>query len=422
MSGLHESANATPAPDELVHDLVAPADTERVAVKDAARSPGGLPRRLRLRRPALRARLDRAFRGITAIGVKELRGRMRGRRAFVILTVYLLLLAGFAWMTALILERELGGEMGSAGFASARIGQGIFGALLMLQTLLVVALAPAFTAAAISSEREKQTLDMLATTPISPLAIVLGKLLSALTYLFILVFASVPLTAIVFVFGGVAPDDVVRGYAVLLTTALGLGAVGLFFSALLKRTQAATIATYFSVLAVTLGSYFIFVFWSAMLPATQFGGGVPTDDWSSERPQRPPEALVYLNPYFAQADILCAVENGSGEWCRTIAFVTGRSFFGVIDLPPPSRGPMPPDQPEAMPGKGGDAGADEMIVAAGEPVGFAPVRDTFWPRSALSWLATGAVLILASIRLVSPTHRWRPRLPGVTRLLRRRTG
>ena len=30
---------------------------------------------------------------------------MRGRRAFVILTIYLVLLAGFAWMVELIMER-----------------------------------------------------------------------------------------------------------------------------------------------------------------------------------------------------------------------------------------------------------------------------------------------------------------------------
>ena len=43
--------------------------------------------------------------GVGAVGVKELRGRMRGRRAFVILSLYLVLLAGFAWMVELIMER-----------------------------------------------------------------------------------------------------------------------------------------------------------------------------------------------------------------------------------------------------------------------------------------------------------------------------
>src|SRR6476646_4327590 len=74
--------------------------------------------------------------GIGAVGVNELRGRMRGRRAFVILTIYLVLLAGFAWMVELIMERSLSsGFGGSAGSASASIGQGVFAALLMLETL-----------------------------------------------------------------------------------------------------------------------------------------------------------------------------------------------------------------------------------------------------------------------------------------------
>ena len=54
----------------------------------------------------------RAIGGIAAIGVKELRGRMRGRRAFIILTIYLLLLGGFALMVEQIME--------FAGFESGR--------------------------------------------------------------------------------------------------------------------------------------------------------------------------------------------------------------------------------------------------------------------------------------------------------------
>ncbi len=171
------------------------------------RSPG---RRRRIGLPRLSLR--RTSGGIAAVGVKELRGRMRGRRAFVILTIYLLLLGGFAWMVELLMERSYTSGFGnSAAYASASIGQGSSPSLLMLETLQVVFLAPAATAGAISLEREKQTLDMLIATPITSVAIVLGKLLSALTYVFLLIVASVPLTAVVFVYGGVGPDDVLQG-------------------------------------------------------------------------------------------------------------------------------------------------------------------------------------------------------------------
>jgi ABC-type transport system involved in multi-copper enzyme maturation permease subunit len=364
-------------------------------------------RRLRLRRPGAAL----AFAGITAVAVKELRGRMRGRRAFVILTVYLLLLAGFGWMMELILERQHSGAVaGTAALASAQIGQGIFIAMLMLETLLVIALAPAFTAGAISLEREKQTLDMLATTPVSSLSIVLGKLLSALTYLFILVFASIPLTAMVFVFGGVSPDDVVRGYTVLLATALGLGSVGLFCSALMKRTQAATIATYFGVLAVTIGSFFVFYFWNTV--GTVGGTGI------GPLRGRPPEALVYLNPYFAQADVMCGVEAGFGDWCSQVAFVSNRSIFPtIVPVDQPQPGQIVP-QPKALPpiavpadgGKGGIIGD----IAPVQPFGV--VRDSLWPKSVAAWLILSAVLTAASVQLVTPTRRVGLRLP---RFLRR---
>ena len=361
--------------------------TTPVASRTAKAHPGG-------RRPWPRTRLRASFTGVTAVAMKELRGRMRGRRAFVILTVYLVLLASFGWMVELILERQKSAAFGGSGaLASAQIGQGIFIALLMLETLLVIALAPAFTAGAISLEREKQTLDMLATTPVSSLSIVIGKLLSALTYLFILIFASIPLTALVFVFGGVSPDEVIRGYAVLLATALGLCSLGLFWSALMRRTQAASIATYFAVLAVTLGSFFVFFFWNTMTA----GGTASIGPLRG----RPPEALVYLNPYFAQADVMCGVESGFGDWCERVAFVSDRPELGLgVPIAQPIPQPAPPF------GKPVQIAPDQGVVPA-----FGVVADNLWPKSVIAWIVLSVILVVASVQLVTPTRRWRlPRL------------
>ena len=365
--------------------------------------------------------------GIGAVGVKELRGRMRGRRAFVVLTVYLVLLGVFAWMVELFIERQYSQGFGGFGYASAEIGRGVFTALLLLETLLVAFLAPAFTAGAISQEREKQTLDLLAATPISSLAIVSGKLLSALAYVFLLIFASLPLTALVFVFGGVAPDDVVRGYIVLLVTAVGLGALGLFFSALLRRTQAATVITYVVVLALTLGSFLLWAFWLAMAgpvssaPVRDLGGGVQVEA------RRAPEALLWLNPFVAQADVICGTETSFGGSCSIVSEITGRSVvFGGGTL---ERVPVPAPLIVPVPEKGGVGGAGTVEIVPGANVqGGAPVRafddvvaidqpqdpfgvlrDAIWPRFALAWLVLSTILVLLSAQLVSPTRRWRLR-------------
>lgn len=325
--------------------------------------------------------------GIAAVGVKELRGRMRGRRAFVVLTIHLVLVAGFAWMITSLFERSFSGGFGGSFSASAEIGRQLFTALLMLLTLIVLILAPASTAGAISLEREKQTLDLLTTTPISSLAIVLGKLLSALTWVFLLLLASIPVTALVFTFGGVAPDDVVRGYLVLVGTAFAYGSIGLFVSALVKRTQAATVINLVSVIALTAGTTFLFVFWVAM---TGSSGAFPDQPVGPDAGpletlgKQPPEALMWFNPFVAQVDVVCGTETGFGGSCQIVSGVTNQGLGG------------------AQVGGGAQFGGGDQ---------FGVARDTYWPRSLAAMAGISILLIVLSVQLVSPTRRWRWHLP-----------
>jgi ABC-type transport system involved in multi-copper enzyme maturation permease subunit len=349
--------------------------------------------------------LRRSIGGIGAVGVKELRGRMRGRRAFVVLTIYLLLLGGFAWMVELIMERTYATGFGSGTYATAAIGQGIFAALLMLETLQVAFLAPSATAGAISLEREKQTLELLVVTPISSLAIVIGKLLSALVYVWLLIAASIPLTAVVFLYGGVAPEDVLRGYLVLVVTALGLGAFGLFCSSLVKRTQAATAITIFGVLAMTIGSVFVLIFWQAMQPSPQFDRNGQIIEATRSRP---PEAIAFLNPFLAQVDVLCGTETSFGGWCSLEAQLLQNQNEQIFNGGMPVPAPMPLVEPLRR----------EIGVVAVPDVGFAPGdidvapapfgvnRDAFWPKSVVAWLVLSALLLLLTVQFVSPTRRW----------------
>src|SRR5512141_1081563 len=50
--------------------------------------------------------IGRFWSGISAVSIKELRGRMRGRRAFVVLTIYLLLLGLFAFAIYVYLKQQ----------------------------------------------------------------------------------------------------------------------------------------------------------------------------------------------------------------------------------------------------------------------------------------------------------------------------
>jgi ABC-type transport system involved in multi-copper enzyme maturation permease subunit len=345
----------------------------------------------------------RAIGGISAIGVKELRGRMRGRRAFVILTIYLALLGGFALMVETLVQRSYEtGFGGSSAFASAAIGQGIFAALLMLMTLQVAFLAPSSTAGAISLEREKQTLELLIATPISSLAIVIGKLLSALVYVFLLIAASIPLMAVVFVYGGIAPEDVVNGYIVLIATALGLGSFGLLCSSLVKRTTAATAVTIFGVLAMTIGTAFVLIFWAAMGTFDNNGNRV-----GGLFGMRPPAVLAYVNPFIAQADVMCGTEaTFGGAWCSGVQALVPTTD-GVTFQNVPAQPPMILDNTG-----GARVNVDVGVGVAVDDVAPAPAifggRDPLWVKSVATWLILSVVFLVLSVQFVSPTRRWHP--------------
>jgi hypothetical protein len=293
-----------------------------------------------------------------------------------------------------------------------------------------VFLAPAFTSGAISLEREKQTLDMLAATPISSLAIVVGKLLSALAYVFLLIAASVPLTAIVFVFGGVGPDDVLRAYAVLIVSALGLGSMGLFISASMQRTQGATVVTFFTVLFLTLGTMFGVLFWNTMSGVNGSTGFISGSGGVGPIKGRAPEAMLWFNPFAAQYDVICGASDGYGGWCSRLNTITNGAIsvggvrgtivqptqpgFGFDD-PAVVGGPLgvgaAPDV--GIPNGGFKFDANGRLINGGiglgatDPQPFGVRRDTFWPRSLQAWGVISVLFILASIQLVSPTRRWR---------------
>lgn len=344
---------------------------------DEAPSPGAEPRAPR-RFPG-RARTFATT--IRAVLTRELRWRMRGKRAFVIATVAVLFLGFIVFaITSLMSQAAVddarwrlmndfnggGGFAGRAGVefqavsgeAAARIGQAIYGGVLGVLTALTLLVAPALAAGVISSEREKQTMELLVTTPVSTLGMVVGKLISSLAYVLLLIIASLPLMAVVFAFGGVAPEDVLRAYVVILAIAFGSAALGLFLSALIGRTQIATVVAYLILFALTVGTFALHAYLVAMSYRDDLGG----------RPayERAPAAMLLLNPLVTDIDLMCNAVPDTRVFCSYIAQVQGVEDNGR-DLPP----------------------------------------NAFWPRSVVSFLAAGVLLVLLSTQLISPSRRWR---------------
>ncbi|MEM7112321.1 MAG: ABC transporter permease subunit [Chloroflexota bacterium] len=185
------------------------------------------------------------------VTMKELRSRMRGRRAFVVLTAYLAFMSLFL---ALIYLAFLTTASGPASGNSRDAGKIMFTAVLGMQVFLVIFIAPAFTAGAISGEKERQTYDLLRTTLLSADSFVLGKLVSALSYVVLLILASIPLQSISFLLGGLSLEELLISQALVLMAAVTFALFGLYCSSRMKTTLGAIIAAYGGALFVTIGT------------------------------------------------------------------------------------------------------------------------------------------------------------------------
>ena len=357
---------------------------------------------------------------------RELKQRMRGRHVWLVVTLYLAVLAVILrWVyVAVVREDAFGG--GSSLLASATAGRAIFEWLLFFMLLLVCFIVPGLTAGAISGERERQTMVALQLTLLRPRSIVAGKLLASLAFVVLLIIASLPLVTVPFLVGGVALPEVVKGLWMVLVTALTLACLTLACSAVLRRTQTATVVAYGLTLGLVLGT--LMVYGAQQIPRAS---GSP----------RPKPWILALNPFAATADVVEGRNdadtfdspfNAVSELLRWSAndrlsqVITGSAesraeFLGpdgqvvVRDLPaiavaPPTTStrvgpaPGPPPAPVILPGDGfGQFGpieaidVDERVKLGGVP---------FWVVSLWSWLVLAVAAVVLTVRRISlPANR-----------------
>ncbi|MBN1507381.1 MAG: ABC transporter permease subunit [Sedimentisphaerales bacterium] len=184
---------------------------------------------------------------------KELRVSSRRRRNYALRFVYILVLTIFVatvWWS--VVRNE-----GSAVIQRSRMqtaAQQIVVSISLFQFIAMQLLAIIMLSDSISDEVDHRTLGLLMTTPISGLQIVMGKLLSKLLQLVLLLAISLPVLAIVRIFGGISWDYLLSSLCVTLTTAIFAGSLSLLFSVRNRFAYGVIIRTLF-----TLGCFYLVV-------------------------------------------------------------------------------------------------------------------------------------------------------------------
>jgi ABC-2 type transport system permease protein len=205
--------------------------------------------------------------------IRELRGRIRGWRALILLSIYLTITGVITFLVYTASSSSFSGGTNNLE-AGPNIGKAIFITVMAASLVQVCVITPALTAGAISGERERQSYDLLITTLLSPLQIILGKLTSALAFAMLLIFAALPLAGLAFLFGGVSGTEMLIGVVGLVATAICYASVGIFFSTIMRSTLAANITALGSVIFTLLFIPFIFIVSSVITGSFNSNSGI----------------------------------------------------------------------------------------------------------------------------------------------------
>jgi ABC-2 type transport system permease protein len=343
---------------------------------------------------------------------RELKQRMRGRHVWLVVTLYLTVLAVILrWVyVAASTADSFDGSVNL--LASAAAGRAIFQWLLFFMLLLVCFIVPGLTAGAISGEREHQTLIALQLTLLRPRSIVVGKLLASLAFVVLLVVASLPLVTVPFLVGGVSVQEVVKGLTMVLATAVTLACLTLACSALLRRTQAATVVAYGITLGMVLGT--LVVYGAQQIPRRTSGG------------PRPQPWILALNPFAATADVVQGRSESTGfespfrplrnllrldDNGRLTQIIDGTTEVQAVPFGP--NGPIfrgPVGVPATGVVIGNQAGGAFAVAPSGPNVGFNQAQPDeaarlggmrFWVVSLWTWLALALLAIVLTVRRIS---------------------
>jgi ABC-2 type transport system permease protein len=219
---------------------------------------------------------------------KELRVSSRRRRNYILRSVYLALLT---ILVVVVWLQEVQYVSSSGLFMSSRLasaGKAIVVTIVWFQFCATQAIAVIMLSTAIGDEIYLRTLGVLMATPITSFQIVMGKLFSKLLQLILLLAISLPLLAIVRIFGGVPWNYIISSLSITCTTIVFFGSVSLFFSIFSRKSYVVIIMT-----ALVLGVLFGLLLFLAMLIFGFFSWG--------RQANIPIIAIFHLNPYMLLA-------------------------------------------------------------------------------------------------------------------------
>jgi ABC-2 type transport system permease protein len=184
------------------------------------------------------------MRNVWIICRKELRSYFTSPVAYILLTMFAVIFGYFFWnslgyIVVMSMEAQLEGEP-----FPMNINEQIVRPLLSNVNVLGLFLIPMMTMRLFAEEKRSGTIELLTTSPISDIEIILGKWLSAVVLYSCMLAATIPSMVYLFRYGNPDWKPMAIGYLGLLLEAGGLLAIGTFISTLTRNQIIAGAATF----------------------------------------------------------------------------------------------------------------------------------------------------------------------------------
>ncbi|MSR34152.1 MAG: hypothetical protein EXS12_05055 [Phycisphaerales bacterium] len=241
-----------------------------------------------------------------AVALRIVKGGSHRIRHLLIRSVYLGVLMLLVFFSLL--------GMGASLKDLAQRGASAFTLMSFGQVAAICLLTPIFMAGAIAQESNPKTWEILLTTPLSSLQIILGNLCGRLFFVVALLLATLPLFIMTQIFGGVRSGSVVASLQISFLAALVMGAISIALSVLRNA-----------------GKRSIFVFYVVMvsyLAATSAFDRVARDPITVGSNASWTTAWTPLNPFLTLESVLLTNHYRPQEFAQNEAGPFRRLWFG----------------------------------------------------------------------------------------------
>ncbi len=219
-------------------------------------------------------RLRRTYFG-NATATRDQRVQLRGSKAVVLFTLYLCIMALVLYIAY---DSAMGASSRSLATAQSNL-QGFYWATIGCLGVVITIVAPAVGAFAIVTEKQRRSLDLVFSAPVEPKFYLVGKLISAYRYVWLLLILALPFCAVSVTLGGTTWIQLFIAFLLFSFYGLVCVAFGLLLSAMSSKPIPALCWTY-----CAIGAYWFFTIYMMMMGIAGGAGGRGSSPFSSISP------------------------------------------------------------------------------------------------------------------------------------------